>query len=151
MLQLAGSGVIGAVFIRRQLSLPAPMLPVDLFQRPIFALSVATSICSYTAQTLAYVGLPFLFQYAGGMSQIATGLLMTPWPFVVVFVAPLAGRLSDRYSAGLLGAIGLAVLTAGLLLLFFLAPGASTPTSRGGWRCAASASASFSRRTTAPS
>jgi DHA2 family multidrug resistance protein-like MFS transporter len=125
MLQLAGAGVVGVFFIRRQLSLPAPMLPVDLFQRPIFALSVATSICSYTAQTLAYVALPFMFQYAGGLSQIETGLLMTPWPFIVVFVAPLAGRLSDRYSAGLLGGLGLAVLTFGLLLLFFLPADAS--------------------------
>jgi DHA2 family multidrug resistance protein-like MFS transporter len=37
-----------------------------------------------------------------------------------VFVAPLAGRLSDRYSAGLLGGCGLAVLTAGMLLVMAL-------------------------------
>ena len=34
---------------------------------------------------------------------------MTPWPAIVVFVAPIAGRLSDRHPAGLLGGIGLAV------------------------------------------
>ncbi|MBV8398177.1 MAG: MFS transporter [Acetobacteraceae bacterium] len=133
-LEFAGSVAIGVVFIRKQLTLPAPMLPVDLFRRPIFALSVATSICSYSAQALAYVGLPFLFQYAGGLSQIETGLLMTPWPFVVVFVAPLAGRLSDRYSAGLLGGIGLAVLTLGLLLLFMVPEGA--PNIAIAWRMA---------------
>jgi MFS transporter, DHA2 family, multidrug resistance protein len=133
-LEFLGSVAIGAVFIRKQLTLPAPMLPVDLFRRPIFALSVATSICSYSAQALAYVGLPFLFQYAGGLSQIETGLLMTPWPFVVVFVAPLAGRLSDRYSAGLLGGIGLAILTLGLLLLFMIPEGA--PNIAIAWRMA---------------
>ena len=133
-MELAGSVAIGAVFIRRQVTLPAPMLPVDLFRRPIFALSVATSICSYNAQALAYVALPFLFQYAGGLSQIETGLLMTPWPFVVVFVAPLAGRLSDRYSAGLLGGMGLAILTLGLLLLFMVAAG--SPNVAFAWRMA---------------
>jgi DHA2 family multidrug resistance protein-like MFS transporter len=42
---------------------------------------------------------------------------MTPWPLVIVGAAPLAGILSDRYPAGILGGIGLAALTVGLLLL----------------------------------
>jgi DHA2 family multidrug resistance protein-like MFS transporter len=101
------------------------MLPLDLFRVPIFALSIATSVCSYAAQTIAYLALPFYFQIAGGMSQSHIGLLITPWPAVVVFVAPLSGRLADRYPAGLLGGIGLAVLTAGLLLDIALPPDAA--------------------------
>jgi DHA2 family multidrug resistance protein-like MFS transporter len=45
---------------------------------------------------------------------------MTPWPAVVVFVAPLAGRLSDRYPAGLLGGLGLSAMTVGMLLVLVL-------------------------------
>ena len=116
-LELIGAAAVGYVFVRRQLVLAAPMLPVDLFRLPIFALSVVTSICSYAAQTLAYLALPFYFQYVGGQSQVRTGLLMTPWPAIVMLVAPIAGRLSDRYPAGLLGGCGLAVLSAGLLLM----------------------------------
>lgn len=56
------------------------------------------------------------------MSQSQIGVLITPWPAVVVFVAPVAGRLSDRYPAGLLGGIGLAILTLGLLLMLPLPP-----------------------------
>ena len=115
--ELAAAALIGTVFVNRERAMTAPMLPVDLFRRPVFALSVGTSICSFTAQTLAYVSLPFLFEDVGRMSQIATGLLITPWPAIVVFVAPLAGRLSDRSSPGLLGAAGLAVMTAGMLSL----------------------------------
>jgi DHA2 family multidrug resistance protein-like MFS transporter len=118
--EIAVAVLVGIVFVRHQHLSSSPVLPVDLFRRPVFSLSVATSICSYTAQSLAYVSLPFFFQYAGGMSQIETGLLMTPWPAVVVFIAPLAGRLSDRYPAGLLGGLGLAVMTAGMLLVLFL-------------------------------
>ncbi len=114
---LVAGMAIAVVFVRRQLSLPAPMLPVDLFRLPIFALSVVTSVCSYACQTLAYLALPFYFQYVGGQSQTETGLLMTPWPAVVILIAPIAGRLSDRYPAGLLGGCGLAVLTVGMLLL----------------------------------
>jgi DHA2 family multidrug resistance protein-like MFS transporter len=123
--ELAIGAGVGLVFIRRQLSLAAPMLPVDLFRVPIFALSVATSVCSYTAQGLAYVSLPFFFQTVGGLSAIETGLLMTPWPAIVVIVAPIAGRLSDRYPAGILGGLGLAVMTAGLVSLMLLPAHAS--------------------------
>ncbi len=123
--ELAGGAVAGVVFIRRQNRMPAPMLPVDLFRTPVFALSVATSVCSYAAQTIAFLALPFYFAVAGGMSQSHVGLLITPWPAVVVIVAPIAGRLSDRYPAGLLGGMGLAVLTAGLLLMLALPPQAA--------------------------
>ncbi len=115
--ELVCAALIGAVFVNRERAMTAPMLPVDLFRRPVFALSVGTSICSFTAQTLAYVSLPFLFEDVGRMSQISTGLLITPWPAIVVLVAPLAGRLSDQSSPGLLGAAGLAVMTAGMLSL----------------------------------
>ena len=116
---------IGAVFVCRQFTLMVPLLPVDLFRRPIFALSVATSVCSFTAQTIAYVSLPFFFQDVGGQSQVDTGLLMTPWPAIVVIVAPIAGRLSDRYPAGLLGSAGLAVMTGGLVGLLLMPPAGS--------------------------
>jgi DHA2 family multidrug resistance protein-like MFS transporter len=101
---------VAVVFVRRQNSLKAPMLPVDLFRRPIFALTVATSVCSFTGQTIAYVAIPFLFQSVGGLSDTGTGLLMTPWPATVAVIAPIAGRLADKYPAGLLGGLGLATM-----------------------------------------
>ncbi|MEM5291662.1 MFS transporter [Paraburkholderia sabiae] len=109
--------VIGYFFVRRQLTQSAPLLPVDLLRIPVFALSVGTSICSFSAQMLAFVSLPFLLQIHLGMSQVETGLLMTPWPLVIVGAAPLSGVLSDRLSAGWLGGLGLATLAVGLLLL----------------------------------
>ena len=38
----------------------------------------------------------------------------------MVFVAPVAGRLSDRSSPGTLGAMGLAIMTVGMLLLVLM-------------------------------
>ncbi len=118
--ELVATAVLGFVFIARERTRRAPILPVDLFRRPVFSLSVGTSICSYTAQATAFVSLPFLFEDVGHLSQIATGLLMTPWPAIVVIIAPIAGRLSDRSSPGLLGAMGLAVMSAGMALLLTL-------------------------------
>jgi DHA2 family multidrug resistance protein-like MFS transporter len=63
---------------------------------------------------LAYTLLPFYLQDALGRTQVETGLLMTPWPLATAVVAPLSGRLADRYPAGLLGSIGLAIFATGL-------------------------------------
>jgi DHA2 family multidrug resistance protein-like MFS transporter len=124
--ELIGSLVMGVVFVRRQLVLRPPMLPVDLLmQRPIFALSAATAVCSHAAQIIALVVLPFYFQYAGGLSPYEIGLQMTPWPAAVVVVAPIAGRLADRHSAGILGGLGLAVMLSGLVLAMLMPASAS--------------------------
>ncbi|MDE2467033.1 MAG: MFS transporter, partial [Alphaproteobacteria bacterium] len=77
---------------------------------------------SFTAQMLALVALPFLLQTRLGFSAVATGLLITPWSVATGFAAPLAGRLSDRYPAGLLCAAGLLVFAAGLAALAAIPP-----------------------------
>ncbi len=108
------------VLVRRQAGHPAPMLAADLFRDPIFSLSTATAVCSFATQGLAFVSLPFLLQTTLGRSQVATGYLITPWPAVVAIMAPIAGRLSDRYPAGLLGGFGLLVLCLGMGALAML-------------------------------
>jgi len=105
------------LLLRRQRGHQAPMLPIDLFRRPLFFLSSMTAICTFAAQGLAFVSLPFYFEVTLGRSPIETGFLMTPWAVLVAVMAPIAGRLSDRYSSGLLGGIGLAALATGLLAL----------------------------------
>ncbi len=119
---LAGAAVAGVLLVRRQLGLAAPMLPVDLYRRPIFALSSATSMCSFAAQGLSFVALPFFFQTVLGRSAVETGLLLTPWPVMTALVAPFAGPLSDRYPPAILGGIGMAVLCTGLILMATLPP-----------------------------
>ena len=118
--QLGFGIVTGWVFVKRQLTLRAPMLPVDLFRTPVFALSVATATCVHAAAMITLITLPFYFQYIFDMTPIRIGLLITPWPAVLVVIGPLAGRLADRYPAGLLGGLGLAVMTTGLLLVLFM-------------------------------
>jgi MFS transporter, DHA2 family, multidrug resistance protein len=115
--EIAAAAAIGTVFVRRQLKQAAPLLPVDLLGRPVFALSLATSISAFAAQTLALVALPFFFEDTLRRSETATGLLMTPWPVATALIAPAAGRLADRFAPGLLAAIGLTVMGAGLVAL----------------------------------
>jgi DHA2 family multidrug resistance protein-like MFS transporter len=114
---LCGSALMGALLVHRQLGLSAPMLPVDLYRRPLFALSSATSMCSFAAQGLSFVSLPFYFQTVLGRSAVETGLLLTPWPVMTGLLAPIAGPLSDKYPPAILGGIGMVVLCTGLLLM----------------------------------
>ncbi len=109
--------VVGAYLIAREMTRPAPLLPVDLMRIPIFAMSVATSICGFMAQGMALVSLPFLLEDTLGRNEVQTGLLMTPWPLTVAFIAVLSGRLADRYKVGILSGSGLALMCAGLALL----------------------------------
>jgi DHA2 family multidrug resistance protein-like MFS transporter len=130
---LAGAGLLGAglamgaIYVRRQWDRPVPLLPIDLLRIPVFALSMATSITAFAAQTLAYVALPFLLLESYGHSPMRAGLLLTAWPLAIVLTAPLAGRLIGRYPGGLLGGIGLVLLAGGLALLAALPahPGAA--------------------------
>ncbi|WP_428391210.1 MFS transporter [Lichenicoccus sp.] len=117
LVMLTASLLCGVVLVRRQLSRPAPLLPVDLLRIPIFALSIATSIASFAAQMLAFVALPFYLENSLGRDPVQTGLLLTPWPAALAIVAPLAGRLSDRWPPSILGGAGLLILACGLLLV----------------------------------
>lgn len=117
--EVASTLIPGFVLYRRQLRMTVPLLPVDLLRIPMFSLSISTSICSFLAQTLAFIALPFHLE-AIGYSVVDTGLLMTPWPLATAIFAPLAGKLSDRYPAGLLGLLGLALFALGLAALAFL-------------------------------
>ena len=124
--EIAAAIAAGLALVRREASADSPLIPIDLMKIPIFALSIATSVFSFAAQALAYLALPFYFELALHRDQVETGLLMTPWPVAIGFAAPLAGRLSDRVPAAILGCGGLAALAAGLALLAILPPNASS-------------------------
>ena len=112
-----GTGCVFAwLLTRHERPRAAPIIPFDLLRIRIFRLSLATSVCSFIAQMSALVALPFEIQRLGH-SAVETGLFITPWPAALAVVAPLAGRLADRYPAGLLGGVGLLTLATGLSLL----------------------------------
>lgn len=118
---------VGYIYVKRQLHQEFPLLPVDLMRIPIFSVSVVTSISSFTAQMLAMVSLPFYLQHTLGYSASEAGLLYISWPFVIVFVAPMAGALIGKIHAGILGGVGLAIMSLGLFCLALLPDDASQP------------------------
>ncbi len=113
------------VLVRRQLGRTDPLLPIDLLGLPDFRLAFAVGFLGFVASNFFIIAMPFHLEQALGRTAVATGLLMTPWPLAIVAVAPLVGRLADRYPAGLLSSAGLAVAGCGFVALRLMphAPG----------------------------
>ncbi len=92
----------------------APLVPTDLFAAPAFRIAVMASVCCFTGQMLSYVALPFYLQHSLGMTPTQAGLYMMPWPAAVAIVAPISGRLANRFKTAWLCAIGGGLLAVGL-------------------------------------
>jgi DHA2 family multidrug resistance protein-like MFS transporter len=103
-----------------------PLVPIDLLGIPILRLSYLTSSCAFAAQMLGLIALPFYLQSRFGYDHVETGLLITALPLGVALSAPVAGRLVGRYSAGVLGGVGLAILALAYASLALLASHTST-------------------------
>jgi DHA2 family multidrug resistance protein-like MFS transporter len=119
---VAAGGAIAFVFVRRELDSRMPILPVDLLAQPVVALSTIGGLVAFIASMTFILSLPFRLQQQFGFSPGEVGAVITPWPLGMMIVAPLAGILSDRFPAGLLGGIGMTIATIALLLLAFLPP-----------------------------
>jgi DHA2 family multidrug resistance protein-like MFS transporter len=125
-LEIATGALLAYLFARHELAQASPLLPLDLLRVPRFSLSILTSMLSFMAATAALIALPFEIERLG-YSAAQIGLLMTPWPLALAVIAPIAGRLADRYSADSLGAIGLVLFGCGLWCLMFHATQAGVP------------------------
>ena len=118
---VVGIGLLfGVILVRHERREPLPILPVDLLVRPVLALSVAGAFIAFFASQMLTLSLPFRLQHGFGFAPSEVGAMIAPWPLTTMVVAPLAGSLSDRYPAGLLGGISMVIATVALILLAFL-------------------------------
>lgn len=111
---VTGAVFAGALLLLRQRSKRAPMLPVDLLGRPVFATSILSSLGAFTAQFVALVSLPFYLHDTLGYSAVHTGLVLTAWPAATALASPFVGRLAERHAPTLLTLLGLVVFAVGL-------------------------------------
>lgn len=110
-------GVSLIVFVIGELRIRYPMLDPRLFKIPSFT---GSAIAAFTVSAGAYALLYYLSIYMQnylGFSALGAGMRFLPLSLLVLFVAPLAGRFSDRVGAKWILALGLAFLTAGVGLL----------------------------------
>jgi nitrate/nitrite transporter NarK len=113
-----GAGLILlAAFVVWELRSPAPMLPMRFFQNRAFAATNAVSLAMFFGTFGSIFLLAQFFQAAQGYSPLEAGLRTLPWTAMPIFVAPVAGLLSDRIGSRPLMAAGLALQSAGLAWL----------------------------------
>lgn len=86
-LLLVGGALTLIVMVRREIPKAAPLIPLDLLGERSFRLSVIASIFCFTGQAASIVALPFYLQHALGLSPLAAGLYITPWPLMAAIAA----------------------------------------------------------------
>ncbi|WP_423142774.1 MFS transporter [Parablastomonas sp. CN1-191] len=112
--------VSGGLLARREMTRERPVLPVDLLVRPVIGLSIMAATAGFIATSSLIVALPFRFEQGFGLTPQQVGIAVLPFPLTLLVVAPLAGWLSDRIKASILGLVGMAVAICGLATMALL-------------------------------
>ena len=120
---VAGFAVLGA-FVWWEFRTPSPMLPMRFFRNRTFALANVSSLFMFFGMFGSIFLLAQFFQTVQGYSPLQAGLRILPWTAMPIFVAPIAGALSDRVGGQKLMGLGLALQAAGLAWIAAV----STPT-----------------------
>jgi EmrB/QacA subfamily drug resistance transporter len=111
---VAGFALLGA-FVAFELRARAPMLPMRFFRSRAFSAGNAAIFCAVGALFCAVFFMSQFLQAGLGYGPLDAGLRLLPWTATLFFVAPVAGKLVDRFGerpflvAGpLLQAVGMA-------------------------------------------
>jgi EmrB/QacA subfamily drug resistance transporter len=114
---LASLGIglaLTAAFVAYERRRAEPMLPMRLFRSRRFAATNGLSFAMFFGTFGAIFLLSQFFQTAQGLGPFEAGARTLPWTAMPMFVAPLAGLLSDRIGTKPLMAAGLALQAIGL-------------------------------------
>jgi len=127
-LEITASFVLGlivlAAFVLWELRAIEPMLPLRFFRNRTFTAANVASFLMFFGMFGSIFLLAQFFQTVQGYSPLQAGLRVLPWTAMPIFVAPLAGSLSDRIGGRPLMVTGLALQAAGLFWIGIV----STPT-----------------------
>jgi EmrB/QacA subfamily drug resistance transporter len=121
---LSLGGVLVAAFVAWELRAPAPMLPMRFFRSGAFTLGNAASLFMFFGMFGSIFLLAQFFQTVQGYSPLGSGLRILPWTLAPMFIAPVAGALSDRIPPRLILGTGLSLQAAALAWIALV----STPT-----------------------
>jgi len=104
---LIAGAVLVAAFLAWEARAPEPMLPLRFFRSRGFAAVNGVSLAMYFGVFGSIFLLAQFFQVTQGYSPLEAGLRTLPWTIMPMFVAPIAGMLSDRIGSRPLMTAGL--------------------------------------------
>src|SRR5215216_6739740 len=116
--EIVGSITVGLLllvaFVAWEPRAPAPMLPMRFFRSRTFALANVSSLFMFFGMFGSIFLLSQFFQTVQGYGPLGSGLRILPWTAMPIFIAPLAGALSDRVGGARIMGIGLSLQAVGL-------------------------------------
>jgi EmrB/QacA subfamily drug resistance transporter len=110
----AAAGLAG--FVLLELKQRAPMLDLSLFRNPTFAGANATAMLVTLAMFGVFFFMSLYVQEILGYSPVEAGAIFLPMTLLIMFIAPLAGKATDRIGARWLMASGMTLIAISLLL-----------------------------------
>lgn len=102
-----------------------PVFDIRFFKNHKFLSANFASLCAYLATYAVTTILNYHLQYIKGLDSQTAGIILLAAPLCQVVLAPIAGRLSDKFVPQILAAMGMALGTISLFL--FSSLNAQTP------------------------
>ena len=116
------AAVMGIAFVLLELHQRLPMFDVTLFGNPTFAGANVVALLVALAMFGVFFFISLFMQNILGYSAVRAGAAFLPMTLLIIIVAPLAGRASDRVGSRWLMTGGLALVGASLLVFAQLQP-----------------------------
>jgi EmrB/QacA subfamily drug resistance transporter len=105
------------VFFIVESRLEHPMLPLRFFRIPTFAAANVVAAAVFFAMFGSVFFLSLYLQNVRGYSPVGAGVRLFAFSVVILFVAPISGRLSDRYGSRWFMTFGPLTAALGLTML----------------------------------
>lgn len=106
---LAITVLFGFLLIKVEALAPAPLLDLSLLRLRNFWAANLASFLNFVAFSAVSVLTPFYLEEVARVPTQRAGLYMTAIPLMVLIVAPIAGRLSDRFGSRVLTSVGASI------------------------------------------
>ncbi|WP_407891354.1 MFS transporter [Lacticaseibacillus sp. N501-2] len=107
-------------FFWREAHTDVPLLALTIFHNQIFTLGVLTVFLVFMAQFFTTVLMPFYLEDALHLTPGVAGALLTLYPLMMVFCAPLGGILADKLNVAVVALVGVAIVGIGSGAYWFL-------------------------------
>jgi EmrB/QacA subfamily drug resistance transporter len=121
----AVAAVAGVSFVLLELHQRLPMFDVTLFRNPTFAGANVVALLVSLAMFGVFFFISLFMQNVLGYSAVRAGAAFLPMTLLIIVVAPLAGRASDRVGSRWLMSGGMTLLACSLLIYAQLQPDSS--------------------------